>query len=58
VIKKKPVARRQRRSHTPEFKARVALAAMREDKTMLGWEPMTLSSGLEKYLADRLHLLN
>jgi transposase-like protein len=28
------VARRVRRSHTSEFKARVVLAALREDKTM------------------------
>jgi transposase len=32
--KKATVARRVRRNHTPQFKARVALAALRDDKTM------------------------
>jgi transposase len=32
--KKASMARRVRRTHTPEFKARVALAAIRDDKTL------------------------
>jgi transposase-like protein len=32
--KKSQVARKQRRKLTPEFKARVALAALRDDKTL------------------------
>ena len=33
-MKKPTSGRRQRRVHTPEFKAKVALAALREDKTL------------------------
>jgi transposase len=33
-MKTKASGRRQRRVHTPEFKARVALAALREDKSL------------------------
>ena len=34
VMNKKSSGRCSRRSHSPSFKARVALAALREDKTM------------------------
>jgi transposase len=33
-MNKKPSGLRSRRSHSPAFKAKVALAALREDKTM------------------------
>ena len=34
MMNKPTSGRRQRRVHTPEFKAKVALAALREDKTL------------------------
>ena len=34
LVKKRAAARKQRRKLTAEFKAKVALAALREDKTM------------------------
>ena len=48
----KKSARRTRRTHTPAFKAQVALAALREDKmagvNYLGRSATTILSGLRR----------
>jgi hypothetical protein len=58
MVKKKS-ARRTRRTHSPAFKAQVALAAVREDKTLAQLEqhldrlpPLELVQGLNNALAQ------
>ena len=51
-MKKKASGRRTRRTHNPVFKARVALAALREDKTLAELHPNQITEW-KRQLLDR-----
>ena len=52
MVKKKASGRRTRRTHNPVFKARVALAALREDKTLAELHPNQITEW-KRQLLDR-----